>query len=384
MKITVGSEKELAAAIAGAEAPLNIAGGGTLGLAAQDAGDLLSTAGMSGISVYEPGALTIVAGAGTPVEEIERGLASEGQRLAFEPMDYRGLLGTTGTPTIGGVVAANVSGPRRIQAGACRDFLLGVRFVDGRGNVVKNGGRVMKNVTGYDLVKLAAGSFGTLGVISEVALKVLPETEVRAVLLIEGLDDARAVQAMIQALGTPYEVTGAAHTPKGLDGAPVTMIRLEGFADSVKMRAEKLRLELSDFGDMSIETNASRTAAGWRWVRDVQAFEGSEGDIWRISVKPTDGPVIGTELRKQFGATLLYDWGGGLVWALVPEGSNVRAHFGAVRGHATLIKASGPVKQKLGVFHSSGPVLDRLAADLRKKFDPRGIFNPGLMTTGGA
>ncbi|MEL7414796.1 MAG: FAD-binding protein, partial [Pseudomonadota bacterium] len=230
MTLSPTTEDALSAAIADARAastPLEIVGGGTrLGLGKPvQASDQLSTRGLSGITLYEPGALTLVAQAGTPLAEIEEALARENQRLAFEPMDHRALLGSEGEPTIGGVVAANVSGPRRVQAGACRDSLIGVRFVDGRGTVLKNGGRVMKNVTGYDLVKLMAGSYGTLGILTEVSFKVLPAPEARQVLLFDGLDVAQAVACMTEAMGSPYDLSGAAHLPVGFDGTPVTMLR---------------------------------------------------------------------------------------------------------------------------------------------------------------
>jgi glycolate oxidase FAD binding subunit len=207
--IKPNSETELAAAITDAAGPLRIIGGGTRSIGHVVSGQDLSVAGLTGIELYEPGSLTIVARAGTPLSEIEAALDEHDQRLAFEPMDHCGLLGTSGVPTIGGVVAANVSGPRRVQVGACRDYLLGVRFVDGRGRIIKNGGRVMKNVTGYDLAKLMAGSFGTLGVLSEVAFKVLPTPGIAATLEIDGLSDAEGQRAMSLAIRSPFEITGA-------------------------------------------------------------------------------------------------------------------------------------------------------------------------------
>ena len=371
------SEEELSELIAGVKGPLRIIGGGTRPVGHVVSGETLSTAGLSGIVDYEPGALTIVARAGTPMAEIEAALAAEGQRLPFEPMDHRGLLGSTGVPTIGGVVAANVSGPRRIAVGACRDFLLGVRFVDGMGRILKNGGRVMKNVTGYDLVKLMAGSRGTLGVLSEVSFKVLPEPPARAVLLIEGLSDAEAVAAMTQALGSPFEVTGAAHTPSGVDGAPVTMIRIEGFAGSVDYRAGRLKELLARFGDAMVETDPQRIAAGWRWVRDVEPFHGKPGDVWRFSVKPTEAPEIGAVLQEMGALGLLYDWGGGRIWALTPQGQDMRR--AGLDGHATLVRASDETRQALSVFQPEPLALKKISQGLRDRFDPRGILNPGLM-----
>lgn len=367
-------EQELSEAVAGAGGALRIVGGGTRPVGRPVAGEVLSVAGLSGIELYEPGALTIVAKAGTPLAEVEAALAAENQRLPFEPMDLRGLLGTTGEPTIGGVVAANASGPRRIQAGACRDSLIGVRFVDGRGTVVKNGGRVMKNVTGYDLVKLMSGSWGTLGVLSEVSFKVLPEAEARGVLLCEGLSDVQAVSALSRALGAPWEVSGAAHLQRGLDGAPVTMIRVEGLADSVAYRCGELQKLLADIGDFTVERDPERTAAGWRYIRDVAPFHGRAGEVWRLSVTPSKAPEIVARLD---GAEAVYDWGGGLVWVLVPDGTPVRAAL--TGGHATLFRASAARRAEAGVFQPQPAPLAALEAGLRAKFDPKGILNPGLM-----
>lgn len=378
--MTPQTEAELAEIIAGADGPLRILGGSTRPIGAPSNGAPLSTSGLSGITLYEPGALTIVAQAGTPLSEIEAALAAEGQRLAFEPMDHRGLLGTTGTPTIGGVVAANVSGPRRIQAGACRDFLLGVRFVDGQGTIIKNGGRVMKNVTGYDLVKLMAGSYGTLGVLTEVALKVLPCPRSIGMARIEGLSDAQAVSALARALGSPFEVTGAAHLPKGMDGTPVTMIRLEGFESSVVYRTGELQRLLAAFGEVRIDTDPDRTAEAWRQIRDVAPFHGRDGDVWRLSVKPGDAPDVVAALS---GVEAFYDWGGGLIWLLAPLGSGVtgrriRRVVAERGGHALLIRGD----RTEGAFPPLPAPLAALHEGLRHKFDPRQILNPGLMATG--
>lgn len=371
------NEAELAEAIAGANGPLKIMGGGTRPVGAPVVGDVLSTRAINGIELYEPGALTMVVKAGTPLAEVEAALAAENQRLPFEPMDHRVLMGTTGNPTIGAVAAANVSGPRRIQVGACRDSLIGVRFVDGSGMAVKNGGRVMKNVTGYDLVKLMAGAHGTLGVLSEVSFKVLPGVETSATLLIEGLSVPGAVKAMSRALGSPFEVSGAAHVPVGPKGVPVTMLRLEGFANSVAYRADRLAAELAEFGDSHIDADHEDVSAGWAWVRDAARFEGTEGDVWRISVRPSDAPQVVANLGTD---EVLLDWGGGLIWAELPSGTDARALMGAISGHATLVRGSQAAQAAfLPVFHPEPAPLAAISQGLRARFDPRGILNPGLM-----
>lgn len=367
--MTPNSEEELAQMIAGANGPLRIKGGGTRPIGHCE-GDELSTSAMSGISLYEPGALTIVAGAGTPIAEVEKTLAAENQRLAFEPMDHRALLGTKGTPTLGGMAAANVSGPRRISVGACRDFMLGVRFVDGAGNVVKNGGRVMKNVTGYDLVKLLTGSYGTLGVLTEISLKVLPNVETTGTLRLHGLTDRQAVQALSSALGSPFEATAAAHMPRGPTGNPVTMLRIEGFETSVKYRADKLKDLLKAYGEVEITVG---DGAEWAAVRDVTDFADKDGDVWRISTKPSDAPELAARLDAK---ALQYDWGGGLIWALTDTGRDLRAALGDFDGHATLVRGSAGVP----TFQPEAPALAAITAGLRAKFDPRGILNSGIMS----
>jgi glycolate oxidase FAD binding subunit len=355
------SEAELAQAVAGAAGPLLVRGGGTRTIG-HAAGEVLETGGLAGVELYEPGALTLVVRAGTALAEVERVLAAERQRLAFEVPDLRGLLGREGVSTIGGVLSANASGPRRVQVGAARDAALGVRFVDGTGAVVKNGGRVMKNVTGYDLVKLLAGSRGTLGVLSEVSFKVQALPEAEATLVVEGLGDEAGLAALRVALGSPFDVSGAArHTGRSL-------IRVEGMAGSVAYRVGRLGALVG--GDVSV-AEAEASAMLWRGVRDVAPLIGKTGEVWRIATLPT----AAAEVVSRTGGEALWDWGGGLVWLLLDPGRGAEvAAAVAGRGHATLVKGEGGP-----VFPPEAPDVAALVAGLKAKFDPRGILNRGMM-----
>ncbi len=376
-----GTEAELADMVAAAAGPLRIRGGGTRDLGRPVTGALLETGGLSGIVHYEPGAMTLVVRAGTPLAEVEEALAAEGQRLPFEPMDHRPLLGTEGAPTIGGVVAGNVSGPRRVAVGAARDFLLGVRFVDGAGQIVANGGRVMKNVTGYDLVKLLAGSWGTLGVLTEVALKVLARPASEATLIARGLAPDAAVAALSAALTSPFDITGAAHLDTG--STPETRVRIEGLPASVAYRQDALRSGPLAGWDLA---EGADSAALWEEVRDVRLLADQPGAVWHLSVKPSDGPVVTAALRAQgLGGPALYDWGGGRIWLLVPETGDagataIRAEVTARGGHATLVRASEATRAAVAPFPPQMNGVAALETALRRKFDPRGILNPGLMT----
>jgi glycolate oxidase FAD binding subunit len=271
--IAPASEQDACAAIgeaAAARIPLMLEGGGTkrvIGRPAQSE-RTLSSRGLTGITLHEPAELVIAAWAGTPLAEIVRALDDTKQQLSFEPMDHRLLLGSEGEPTIGAVAATNLSGPRRINAGAARDSLIGVRFVNGRGEAVKSGGRVMKNVTGLDLVKLMAGSWGTLGFLTEVTFKVVPKTERNVTLVLAGLDDRKAVAALSAALGSPFELSGAAHLP-AQGGEPArTLMRVEGFDFAVEYRQGELLRLLKRFG--AADLLPDETAADlWRAIRDV-------------------------------------------------------------------------------------------------------------------
>lgn len=376
------AEAALAAEIAAAHAagePVEIVGGGTaraLGRPVQ-AARTVSTAAVRGIALHEPGALTLVVGSGTPLAEVEAALAAEGQRLAFEPMDHRGLLGSAGEPTIGAVAALNNSGPRRIQAGACRDAMLGVRLIDGRGEILRNGGRVMKNVTGYDLVKLAAGSRGALGVLTEIAFKVLPIPEAEATVALTGLADDRAVAALAAGLGSPWDVTGAAHA----EGR--TLLRLEGFEAQVRHRGPALSRLLAPFGRAETVTGPE-SAALWRRVRDATPFHGREGAVWRVSLRPSEGPRLVAALKAKGAFEAFYDWGGGLVWLLTPEAGDagaaaIRAETRGRGGHATLVRASAATRAAVPVFEPAAPGVAALEARLRAAFDPKAVLNPGRM-----
>ena len=368
--------------------PLAIAGGNTkadVGRPAQtDA--TLSSAALTGITLYVPAELVIAARAGTPLSEVVATLAEKGQELPFEPPDYRALLGSSGEPTIGAIAAANLSGPRRIMAGAARDSLIGVRLVNGRGEAVKSGGRVMKNVTGLDLVKLMAGSWGTLGFLTEVTFKVLPKPERIATLVLSGLDDARTVEALCAAVASPYEVTGAAHLPASLDGEARALVRIEGFSFSVDYRLGELRRLLKGFGAAEV-MEGEAAAALWRSVRDgALVAEPRERAVWRVSTAPTDGPRVAAQLSA-LDARWHYDWSGGLLWIACDASGDagawaVRAAARRVGGHATLIRAPAEVRASLDVFEPLPEPLMRITRDIKIAFDPAGVLNPGRMYAG--
>jgi glycolate oxidase FAD binding subunit len=365
---------------------LRLVGGDTrarLGRPAQDEA-MLAASALTGITLYEPAEMVVGARAGTPLAEVQALLASRGQMLPFEPMDHRRLLGASGEPTFGAVAAINNSGPRRINAGAARDSLIGVRFVNGRGEAIKSGGRVMKNVTGLDLVKLLAGSWGTLGFLTEVTFKVLPVQERAATLVFPGLDDARAVEALAAALGSPFELTGAAHLPAGIGDAQArTLMRLEGFSDSVAYRLGELRHLLRRFGAPEVVEAADL----WEAVRDVHPFAEDGTAVWRISTAPTRAPALTAEVARGLSARWYYDWGGGLIWLATASAGDagaavIRAAVRAQGGHATLVRAPEAVRAAVPVFEPLTEPLMRVTQGIKAAHDPAGVFNPGRMYAG--
>lgn len=377
--------------------PLAIRGGGTrAGFGnAVIAESILSSAALTGITAYNPAEMVITAHAGTPVAEIEAALAENGQGMAFEPMDHRGAMGTSGTPTIGGLFAVNSSGPRRFTVGAARDHLLGVRFVNGTGETVKAGGRVMKNVTGLDLVKLLAGSYGTLGFLTEVTFKVLPTAKMAETVVISGLEDADAVRAMAAALSLSVEVSGAAHLPESVRGRFVggalpdgaaTVLRLEGLAASVAVRADKLSAAMAGFGPVS-RLAQEQSLTLWREIRDVAPYaDGTSRPLWRVSMAPSEAYKLVAGLRLRAGIDAFYDWQGGLVWMRMeadPEGHVLRHGIRTLGGgHASLLRAPDAVRASIPALEPQSPAVALLSERIRAKFDPHGIFNPGLMGQG--
>lgn len=342
---------------------------------------VLDLSGLSGVVDYAPEELVVTLRAGTPIGEVEALLAQRNQMLAFEPPDLGPLLGLeAGQGTLVGAVMGNLAGPRRLSAGAARDHLLGFSGVNGRGESFKSGGKVMKNVTGYDLSKLLAGSWGTLAVLDQVSVKVLPAPDQTRTLLLLGLDDAAAVRAMCAALGSPHEVSGATHLPGK------TALRIEGVAPSVEARLKALRELLVDSGAAMEELGTLESRSFWRDVRDVAPLKATaDAIVWKISCPPTEGPAIVARIKAQRPATrAFYDWSGGLVWlALLPSADAdhaiVRGAIGVGGGHATLIRASEPVRAAMPVFQPQPAALAALVTRVKESFDPKSLFNPGRM-----
>ena len=376
--------------------PLEILGNGSKRglLRPVQAARTLSASALRGISLYSPQELILSAGAGTTLAEIEAKVAERGKQLTSEPPDFSALLGGEGAQTLGGVVGTNLSGPRRVAWGATRDHVLGVRAVNGRGELVRSGGRVLKNVTGLDICKLLSGSHGTLAVLSEVTIKVLPTPERRGTVVLSGLDPARGVAALSAALGSPYAVSGAAYLPPEAAakipalawlGGSVTLARIEDFAQSVTYRTDKLRAELAEYGRAEVLDDAASIAA-WAAVRDAVPLHGEAGAIWRVSVRPSAGPDVAASVARTFGGRWFLDWGGGLVWIAGPATEEAHAAVMAAAkasgGTWMLLRAPEGLRASVPVIPPEPAALARITAAVKAAFDPKGILNPGRMYAG--
>jgi glycolate oxidase FAD binding subunit len=395
-------EQVVRAALA-SEQPLEIVGHGSKRLIGQPMATnaLLDLSALNAVTAYEPNELIITVQAGAPLADVLSLIDSKNQQFAFEPMNTSQLLGTPDIGTIGGMIGAGLAGPRRIKAGGARDHLLGAHAVSGFGDSFKAGGRVVKNVTGYDLCKLLAGSWGTLAVMTEVTLKVMPRSESERTLVLRGLDDIAANRAMTAALGSPFDVSGAAHLPNSafraavgalaeLGSQPVTLLRLEGITASAAHRATALASVLAPFGAAETWEDAA-SAAIWHAVRDVEPFAaaGALGawPVWRIVCPPACGGALGQALARDTGGDVIYDWGGGLIWAALPpkpdaQAALLRARVDAVGGHATLLRAAEQIRRNVDVFHPQQAGLAALGERVRHSFDPKNILNRGRMIRG--
>ncbi len=396
-------EREFSRLLAEATAtttPLALVGGGSkaaIGRPMNTAASL-STKSLRGITLYEPSEMVMSARAGTPLTQIEDALASHRQMLAFEPIELSMLGGgEAGEGTIAGVFATNLSGARRIRVGAARDHLLGVRAVSGSGEIFKSGGRVMKNVTGIDLCRGLAGSWGTLAVMCEVTFKVQPVPEETATLILLGLPDEIAVEVLCDAMTTPYEVSGAVHLQPSLvarlwheglrrQGQAVTAIRLENFAKSVAYRKGRLKEHLKAYGEIH-DLDTENSLAFWGELRQLSVLQGSDAPLWRISTVPGAGPKVVAAMSAYMQCRAFYDWSGGLVWAEVlpttdAGAADVRRVIATHGGHATLIRAEPQVRAAVEVFQPLEAGLERLSRKLKASFDPAGILNPGRMYAG--
>tara|TARA_R110000751_G_scaffold24294_9_gene67053 strand:- start:1072 stop:2508 length:1437 start_codon:yes stop_codon:yes gene_type:complete len=372
---------------------------------------VLDLSKLTGILFYQPEELVISAHAGTPLAEITALLAQKHQQFQFEPGDFPLLLGggdTIGVAgdgplgTLGGLVATNISGPRRLKSGAARDHVLGFEAVSGRGEDFKSGGRVMKNVTGFDLSKLMAGSFGTLGVMHTLTLKAMPVPEKTRTVIVP-CDDAKiAVQAMTAAMGSENEVSGAAWAPTSIladssaemaalgDASPATamvFLRVEGPEQSVDWRAAALCRLLADIGAATVVQTAESLAL-WRSIADVKPMQGQGGVLWRLSVPPASGGAVVQALRQTGDTDIMLDWAGGLVWAQFAAGdaSGEIEQAGKIRqiavnagGQACLVRASSELRREIPVFQPLSPEINRINRKISENFDPYGILNPGRM-----
>jgi glycolate oxidase FAD binding subunit len=371
------SEMELAKLVADASLSFEIIGTGTkrsVGRPAQNL-DVLDLSKFSNVNAYEPEELILDVGTGAKLADIEKLIAAKQQYLAFEPPDFSKLLGSKHSGTMGGLLACNLSGPRRIKAGAARDHVLGLQGVSGRGEIFKAGARVVKNVTGYDVPKLMAGSYGTLAAFTSVIFKVLPKPETEEALMIIGLDDAAAVRCMNLAMQSSAEVSGAAYIP-----GQGTFLRLEGIAPSIVYRRDKLMKLL---GGKIEFLNAKESSVHWRNVRDVIPLaDHHERMVWKISVVPSEAPAVIAKLKSQIDFRYFLDWAGGLIWLDVAteESKIIRAAIG--EGHATLMRAPENIRAQVDVFQPQPEALAALSSRVKNSFDPKGLFNPGRMYRG--
>ena len=355
--------------------------------------------GLTGVVDYEPSELVLTARPGTSLAEIDTCLREQNQELAFEPPDLGPLLGAApGIATLGGTIACNLSGPRRIRVGAARDHFLGMHAINGRAESFKAGGKVVKNVTGYDLCKLIAGSYGTLALLTEITVKVLPRAEKTRTVLLFGLEEDSAISTLSDVAASEHEPTGLAHLPEPIAtrssvdlvanaGRATTAVRVEGPAPSAIFRCEKLRESFSKLGDVE-ELHGQKSATFWNEVANVTPFVTRQKlTVWRIVVPPIEASIAPAAIKSRCPAEWYYDWAGGLIWLATPQSdvtSNnlIRDAVTSAGGQATLVRADATVRAVTSVFEPLPTGLYNLSARVKQSFDPKGILNPGRLYAG--
>jgi glycolate oxidase FAD binding subunit len=333
----------------------------------------LSLAKFTGVEIYEPEELILEAGAATPLAEIQNLLSQHQQMLAFDPPDHSHLWGSASSGSLGGLLATALAGPRRIKAGSARDHILGVRGVTGHGEIFKAGARVVKNVTGYDMPKLMAGSFGTLAALTSVTFKVLPAPETEETVFISKLDDAAAMIVMSEAMQSQAEISAATHVP-----GEGTYLRFEGIGISVAARRDRYVSSLQHTCEI---LNAELSAKLWQRIRDCKVFDTDTSHaLWRISIAPSQGALVASAISMQTDAKYFFDWAGGLLWMRVPAGIDIRHHV--PDGHATLYAAPESFRRSMSLFQPQSPTVAALTARVKSAFDPAAKLNPGRMYQG--
>lgn len=348
-----------------------VRGGGTRRAMLADATAVLDLRSLQGITDYQPAELVLTLRAGTPVAEVEARLAANRQVLAFDPPRLAARLGQqTAQTTIGGVIGAGWAGPRRLSVGSARDHLLGFEAVSGRGECFRAGGKVIKNVTGYDLPKLMAGSWGSLAVLTELSLRVVPQPEFETTLCVRRADVAEALADLRSALATSLEVGCAAHLPDGC-----SVLRLEGFRRSVEERLQGLRRRFQDRGELQVlEPDESRDL--WRRVRDLDGFAPEAQTLWCVSLPSTAAAAFVQGFADR-GAQALIDWGGARVWLALPGDDDVHDAAQRAGGHAWLVQAPEVLRARLGTAPRLPAPLAALNQRVKQAFDPNAVLGPG-------
>ena len=356
----------------------------------------LDLSGYSGIIEYKPEELYIKVKAGTPLKEILEAIDKNNQQLAFEPIDFGFLFeGKSNGGTIGGVVACNFAGPRRFKVGSARDHVLGFQGINGKGEVIKSGGTVVKNVTGYDLCKLVSGSYGTLTVLTELSIKVLPKSESSKTLIINNPHLKKAMEYLGTALSSSTDPSGGVFYPERFENnfvfndlthkGALTAIRIEGPTNSVDQRISRLVKELSLLENEYSVLDNFQTDLFWGKTRNLEVFSNLKNNLLRVIVPVSETLNVIQKLKK-YEINYFLDWGGNLIWLELEQISlkilrEIKEITKEHSGYFTIIKLEDDLKASADIF-TIDPIKYKISEKIKKSFDPKRIFNPGKMYSG--